>query len=124
MVSLHHMLDDIIINTIKNIKRILKNDGLVIIKEHDCSSKIINNIINWEHHLYHIMLSENITESLINEYLENLTSNYKSYIEINNIFQSNGFKKIVKLDRDFKEIKQQFNINNPTNLYWSIYKNI
>lgn len=122
MVALHHMTDETINNLLLNIKRILKKDGLIIIKEHDCNNDNIKNIVDWEHHLYHIIMNNNIDEENINNYLNNSIINYKSYYQIDEIFQNYGFTNELKLDREFKKFIK-FDDNNPTNLYWNIYKN-
>ena len=69
MVSLHHMIDITIDNLLINIKRILKHNGLIIIKEHNCCSEQDKLIIDWEHHLYHLLLSNDINEDNTKIYL-------------------------------------------------------
>jgi ubiquinone/menaquinone biosynthesis C-methylase UbiE len=123
MVSLHHMLDCTIDNLMLNISRILKKDGLIIIKEHNCTNNEDKIIINWEHHLYHILMSDNLDEENIKNYLNNFINNYKSMEEYNQIFLKYNFKNILNLNRSFtKYINNEY--SNSTNLYWALYKKL
>lgn len=122
MVALHHMTDETINNLLLNLKKIIKKDGIIIIKEHDCNNEIIKKVIDWEHHLYHLLMNNNIDENNINSYLNESIINYKSYNQIDEIFKNNGFINELKLDREFKKFIK-YDDNNPTNLYWNIYKN-
>ena len=121
IVSLHHMTDQTINNLMLNIDRILKPNGLIIIKEHNCIHKDDIKIINWEHHLYHILASKNLNEDNIKKYLENFTNNYKSMEEYNNIFAKYNFKNILNLNRAFTKYTNTDHLN-ATNLYWALYK--
>jgi SAM-dependent methyltransferase len=55
MVSLHHMHEETCLTEIQEIKRILKPDGLLLIKEHNENTEKVVSFIEWEHSLYHIM---------------------------------------------------------------------
>jgi ubiquinone/menaquinone biosynthesis C-methylase UbiE len=120
MVSLHHMLDTTIDNLMQNINRILKHNGLVIIKEHDCISSEDKIIINWEHHLYHILMSKDLNEENIQKYINHSIFNYKSMKEYNNIFTKYNFNNILYLNRSFNQSIYE-DITNSTNLYWALY---
>ena len=122
MVSLHHMIDITINNILINIKRILKKNGLIIIKEHNCCNNEDKLIIDWEHHLYHLLLSNDVDEINTKKYLNKFINNYKSMKDFNSLFSNYGFTNINNLDRKFNK----YTINdtfNPTNLYWALYKN-
>jgi len=125
MVSLHHMDDQTIHNLMLNIYRILKSDGLIIIKEHNCVTNDDIKIIDWEHHLYHILMTPalNLNEDNIKKYLNSFTNNYKSMQEYNNIFEKYNFKNILNLNRSFN-IYTNNEQSNSTNLYWALYKKI
>lgn len=123
MVSLHHMNDTTIDNLMLNIQRILKKGGIIIIKEHNCKNTDDRIVINWEHHLYHLLMSKNINEENIKEYLDRSITNYKSMEEYTNIFRKYNFKHIISLNRSFNQYTNE-EISNSTNLYWAIYKKI
>lgn len=123
MVSLHHMSDITINNLLFNIDRILKPNGLIIIKEHNCKTTEDKFVIDWEHHLYHLLKSENISEQANNSYINKFTNNYKSIEEYNNIFAKFNYTNILNMNRLFMQY-DPIDILNPTNLYWSIYKKI
>lgn len=126
MVSLHHMKDNTIRNLFMEIKRILSPNGIIILKEHNCETEVDKQVINWEHHLYHILKSkddEELTAKKCQDYLTGFVSNYKSENDFDWIFIENYFKSIKKMNRSFKDINSG-NVNdygNATNLYWKIY---
>lgn len=122
IVSLHHMNDYVINNLFNEINRILISGGILIIKEHDCNS--INNLslINWEHHLYHILNTNNLTKDEIINYLDHET-NYKSFDTWNILLSKYNFSLLYKLDRRLEVNDDCFiDDKNITNLYWSFYK--
>ena len=121
MVSLHHMTDETIDNLMLNINRILKKDGLIIIKEHNCITTDDRIIINWEHHLYHILMSKNLNEENVKQYLNQSIFNYKSMKEYNNLFAKYNFQNIMNLNRSFESYTYD-DITNSTNLYWALYR--
>ena len=121
MVSLHHMLDTTIDNLMQNINRILKHNGLVIIKEHNCITTDDKFIINWEHHLYHILMSKDLNEENTKQYINHSIFNYKSMEEYNNIFTKYNFNNIMNLNRSFNQSTLE-DITNSTNLYWALYR--
>jgi ubiquinone/menaquinone biosynthesis C-methylase UbiE len=126
LVVLHHMDDKIIRNVVKNAYRLLKKGGIVIIKEHDCSSKKIKKLIDYEHYIYHIIelynRNTNITQQSLEEFLSCYVSNYKSKDEFDKIFTDNGFDIVEELDVSFQKLS---NVNNsPSKLYWKVYKSM
>lgn len=125
MVSMHHMLNSTIDKLLTNIKLLLKSTGFVIIKEHDCLNDQHKFVIDWEHHLYHIMMSSNdkLTNDECFTYINNFISNYKSKSAFDELFVNNGFIIGPELDRGLKPINTNIDISNATNLYWRIYYN-
>lgn len=123
MVTMHHMSDETLSNLMLNIKKILKHDGIIIIKEHDLTNNEIKKIIDWEHHLYHILMSddENLSKNSLDEYLKNFVNNYKSKRTYDKIFNENNFIGIEELNRKFEPI-EDYEPKNASNLYWKIYK--
>lgn len=123
MVSMHHMSDTIINNVLTNINKLLKKDGIIIIKEHDALNTDVINVINWEHHLYHIMTvsNEELTNEKLNSYLMAYIDNFKSKKTFDNIFNEHGFCGIEEMDRQFNPFINHDELNS-TNLYWKIYK--
>jgi ubiquinone/menaquinone biosynthesis C-methylase UbiE len=123
MVAMHHMSDQNINNLLSNAYRILNPNGIIIIKEHDLNILDLKQIIDWEHHLYHIISTsnDNLTQDKITNYLDNFINNYKSKEEFDKYFTNYGFKSIIELDRSFK-IKIKDDIANVSNLYWKIYQ--
>ena len=123
MVTLHHMTDDTLKNLMENLKRIMKNNGLIIIKEHDCINDNIVNIINWEHHLYHILMSSNdmISYDQLDKYLKNFINNYKSKKNYDKMFENNGFIIVDEYNRSFEKTIERER-NNISRLYWKTYK--
>ena len=139
MVSLHHMTDEIIQNTISEVSRILKTGGYLLLKEHDCITTNDNYIINWEHHLYHLMEimetnkmetnkmetnkmetnNEISYETEIEKYVRQYVENFKSKEYFDTIITKYSLQKITELSRILEPIN--IDINNITKLYWAIY---
>ena len=95
----------------------------MIIKEHDKVDDNILNIINWEHHLYHIvtMPNDELTINDLEQYMITYISNFKSKKEFDEIIESYNFTSVVELNRQFKPFINHDNLNT-TNLYWKVYK--
>ena len=124
MVSLHHMNNQTINNLFLNINRLLKKDGLIILKEHDAISRDSMRIIDWEHHLYHIMKSpDDLDLDSVHDYLNGFINNYKSKLAFDELFESNGYDEIIELDRFFNKFVE-YDSSNITRLYWKIYKKL
>lgn len=125
MVSLHHMSDETIQTTIKEIRRILKPGGHVLIKEHDASCPEALRYIEWEHHLYHI-LDEGYERKIVNaeKYLNEHIDNFKSKEFWKTQFQTNGFVSVERTNRCLETGTERsiYDANNVTNLYWEIYR--
>jgi ubiquinone/menaquinone biosynthesis C-methylase UbiE len=117
-VTLHHMSDSVIQKTFENLKRIMKPMSILIIKEHDCKTKEDKLIIDWEHHLYHLIESPLQDEENIEKYKDKFINNYKSKQQWTNIIESHGYEPIIELNRLFE---RNIDSKNPTNLYWRIY---
>ena len=81
--ALHHCED--IIKTIKECKRILKDNGIIIIVEHDIWRDEDNMIINLQHLIYRYIFNEKKDKSidLMNKIIEEETKD--------NLLKNNGF---------------------------------
>ncbi len=104
LMVLHHVgNDDTLDKFVKEVKRIMKPDGVLIVREHNCDSEEMKAIIDIEH----------ITYEVINQKKEinNYHAWYKSAKEWNEFMGERGFKVY-----DFPIIK------NPNNSYYVIYK--
>lgn len=104
---LHHVkyLDDLLIN----IKRVLKNGGYLLIREHD-SNKNIKSFLYVEHDVYNYLVDNNsIDDEWGKEY-----SNFMSFDKLKNIIENIGFKLIRKDNKQFK--------NNIGNNYYALYQ--
>jgi hypothetical protein len=116
------MTDEIIENLLNNIRTTIKPSGIVIIKEHDCTSREDQFIIDWEHHLYHLMMTNDTSIKDLENYTTSFTSNYKSKASFDELFARYNFAPVIELNRFFKEADTQIDIKNVTNLYWKVYK--
>ena len=119
MVTIHHMTNDTISNLLKNIQRILKKDGYVIIKEHNMVDYDDKQIIDWEHHLYHLMSNHKNINIDMDKYIETFINNYKSKAEYDQLFNSINLIGIQEYNR---QLENKIDDNNVTNLYWKIYR--
>ena len=122
MVSLHHMSDEIISNTLCEIYRILKPTGLLMIKEHDTNNTDANALIHWEHHLYHILdCAYNKEHIQVDSYLQQTIHNFKSKESWKEIIEYREFVFYQRTNRFLEETYIENDIKNPSNLYWDIY---
>jgi ubiquinone/menaquinone biosynthesis C-methylase UbiE len=121
MVSLHHMSDDTLENTLKELQRILKKDGLLMIKEHDCNSIQTNNMILWEHHLYHLLdcVYDNRPFDF-NMYYNNNIYNFKSKRCWQILMETHDFQYKCSKNR-FLDGEYVDDPKNASNLYWDVY---
>lgn len=121
MVTLHHMPNDIIQNLFNNLQQLAKPNSLLLLKEHDCKTSNDLYLINWEHHLYHIINSHLLNENDVLKYKETYVDNYKTKSYYDNLLYKNGYIDILELTRLFDK-NLHLDKNNITNLYWKIYK--
>ena len=121
MVSLHHMTNETISSIMQHIHRILKPNGIVLIKEHDAKKDDLK-YIYWEHHLYHLLDCAFNAETInIDHYFNNFIYNFKSKEQWTNCFNQFGFE-LVEIKNRFLEGHYHFDPKVPTNLYWAVYK--
>jgi len=121
MVSLHHMTNETISSIMQHIHRILKPNGIVLIKEHDATKDDLK-YIYWEHHLYHLLDCAFEWETIdIDHYFNNFIYNFKSKEQWTNCFNQFGFE-LVEIKNRFLEGHYHFDPKVPTNLYWAVYK--
>jgi len=100
LMVLHHVekLD----NLLKNIHRVLKKNGLLIIKEHDVGNDNLAKIIDIEHYKYDTIY--------FGKYVDKLDTNYYSFDDMKNIIVKNGFKMI-----------KYMKFNNTTKSYFCLF---
>lgn len=122
MVSLHHMDENTVNNTLKEMKRILKKEGLVLIKEHDSDNLNTHKLIDWEHHLYHILDCAYENKSVNpDEYINKLVHNFHSKHFWCRMFQENEFRFVTRTNRFLDGAYVENDPKNPTKLYWDVY---
>jgi ubiquinone/menaquinone biosynthesis C-methylase UbiE len=123
MVSLHHMSDETIAHSLNEIRRILKKGGLLLMKEHDCNSAKTNEMILWEHHLYHLLDCAYDNRPFdYDNYYNNSIYNFKSKRGWRVLLEEGQFQyKCSKnrfLDGDYVDNDKK----NASNLYWDVYE--
>lgn len=120
MVSLHHMNDKTLKNTLSEINRVLKPGGYLLIKEHDANTESLP-YIEWEHHLYHI-LDAGYEHKVINaaEYLQHSIDNFKPKEEWKRLITDEG---LTFVDRKDRLLTGEFvsDADNASNMYWDAY---
>ncbi len=127
MVTLHHMTDENIRNTIQFIKGHIKRGGYVLVKEHDADNQDTKCLINWEHHLYRLMehVDGAMPDAKIQDYVDNVyIGNYKEEAYFDRLFASADFKLVTTLDHVMDPTKTGAKKweRNPTQLYWKVYQ--
>ena len=96
---------------IKELHRILKPGGILVIKEHDCINATTQLLIDIEHIIHEYVEPEIPNVDILNRYV----AFYKSFTELNKLLQKNGFE----------FISDNYNFDtriNPTRYYFAIYK--
>ena len=118
MVSLHHMDDRTIVCALREMRRILCRGGVILLKEHDCSSTEVKWLIEMEHHLYHVRTQSMLGKSLhAKEYLASCVFNFKSRVEWLRLFMQAGF-----LLRGWKNrVLGSYPLPNASQLFWGVF---
>ncbi len=113
IMSIHHF--EFKDEMLKEIYRVLKPDGLFIIREHDFDhSKEMKDLIDLEHALYATVIHEKMNLDKINNFWNTYIGNYFSFIDIRN--------ELEKLD--FKSLNKEINIKGSTAYYWCAFRKI
>jgi ubiquinone/menaquinone biosynthesis C-methylase UbiE len=106
--TLHHVQN---IHLLMNeLRRVIKKDGIIIIREHDCGNKYDARMIDLEHMMYDIVFENKTYEESVKEY-------YALY------FSSDDFDELFKY-YDFKLVKHlnAYSKSNETKYYYGVYK--
>ena len=100
---LHHVVD--IESALKELRRVISNDGILIIREHDCINKTFASFLDILHGLYGLVWSEPIEDpNFINEY----KASYKNSEEWTKIITSFGFTKINEIRHNKSNIRAYY----------------
>lgn len=122
MVSLHHMPEPTFARAVSEIVRILKPNGVLLVKEHDARSKSAHLLIEWEHHLYHVVDCA-YTQDAINPqtYMEKSVHRFRSMTEWRSVFEHHGLTHLETTNRFLDGAYKPHDEKNPTQLYWDIF---
>jgi hypothetical protein len=104
---LHHIKPTIYSRIIDMFDRVLSKDGLIMLYEHDCTSKNMARLIDIEHCLYDTINTKSMT------YVKYIKTSYTNYLSILDWF--NVFGKYFKPINIFK-------LNNPDNSCFIFFK--
>ena len=103
---LHHIADKNF--AIKELKRVIKDDGVLLIREHNCETVEDQMLIDIEHSLHAYAVDEQGED-----YLQKYNDVYMSKRELRALMESNGF---IYVDIKYPEEK------GITKYYYSIWK--
>ena len=121
MVSLHHIKDEVIHNILSECYRILKPGGFIFLKEHNLTSTN-KELIEWEHHLYHIVdLHKQGLPFEFTNYCDKNVFNFKSQEQWISLFTSYQLTQIHRFNRILETTTESYS-KNPTELYWDIFQ--
>lgn len=119
LMSLHHIKnrDDIL----KQIHRILKPNGLFIIREHNCISKGLSLVLDTIHGFYS-MVWANPRE--MSDFQTEYFANYTRSDDLTKIIESKGFSELY--NNRFNEYPRFYHgkVINPLNYYYAVYRKI
>ncbi len=99
--ALHHIRD--MVKSIVDIYRMLKDDGIFIIREHDCTSPSISLMLDILHGLYAMSWNEEIEYASFKEQY----SKYLSQYDMINIIENIGFK-LAYITKPTKDIRSYY----------------
>jgi len=102
---LHHVEN--IDQTLKEFKRIISDNGIIVIREHDCPDKYFANFLDILHGLYSLVWSEPMEDP---NFVKNYKAYYKKEDEWNKLFKYYGFQRIYF---DYKK--------STINAYYAVY---
>jgi ubiquinone/menaquinone biosynthesis C-methylase UbiE len=111
--SIHHFefKDDML----KEIYRVLKPNGLLIVREHDFNhSKEMKDLIDLEHALYATVVHEKMDLDKINNFWNTYIGNYFSFLDLKNELSTIHFKSLTK----------EISIKGSTAYYWCAFRKI
>ena len=113
IMSIHHF--EFKDEMIKEIYRVLKPGGLLIIREHEFDhSKEMKDLIDLEHALYATVIHEKMDLEKINNFWNTYIGDYFSFEDLKN--------DLNKLH--FKSLSNEINIKGPTAYYWCAFRKI
>jgi SAM-dependent methyltransferase len=108
---LHHI--EFIDVHVKELHRVLKPGGILVIKEHDCNNTSTEFLIDIEHMIHEYVEPNEPNIDILNNY----AAFYKSFTDLNELITDIGFEFITD--------NYDFNIKfNPTRYYFAIYKKL
>lgn len=90
---LHHIPDADITQYIEQFRRILSSNGVIVLYEHDCVSKEFGHLLDLQHMMYDVVLSQTLT---YDKFLESHYANYKSAATWYKLFKT--FNSCNKID--------------------------
>jgi len=117
LMSLHHITE--LDSMLSEIHRVLKDDGIVIIREHDCVSEELSNVLDLVHGFYSMVWSQpQEMESFEDEYF----ANYFTANNLNELIVKQNFKRVFGTNRDEEyPLFNQGKVINPLKHYWVVY---
>ena len=90
LMSLHHIEN--VETTLKELNRIISPTGILIIREHDCTSKIFSYFLDIVHGLYEMSLGEKVSDT----FLKDFSADYRNHQEWRKIITAAGFRFIYQ----------------------------
>lgn len=102
--ALHHFEN--LPEMMKEIKRVCKPGGVVVIREHNADTKYVKALTDLEHLFYGILYDGLTLENFARDYY----GVYRSSVEWDELFVQQGFRPIHKMEK-----------NNPTKYYYAVY---
>jgi SAM-dependent methyltransferase len=124
MVSLHHMTDAYISDTIlPMISTKLKSGGYLLLKEHNAATAETRMLVEWEHHLYYLMEMAGLrTADELKTYVTTSVANYKSRETYQQMMEQQcGCECVRTLNNVFEQGPVD---TTATKLYWQIFRKL
>jgi len=108
------------LETFRELRRIIRNDGCLVLREHHCDSIEMATFLDIVHGLYSLSWSNPIEWPL---FLDEYEANYKSQTEWNKIVFDAGFKRVTKQEyyKINSKLKKDGKISNINQVYFATY---
>lgn len=117
LMSLHHITE--IDSMLSEVYRVLKDDGIFIVREHDCVSEDLSNVLDLVHGFYSMVwCSPQEMESFEDEYF----ANYFTANKLDELVGKHTFQRVFGTNRDEEyPLFHQGKVINPLKHYWVVY---
>lgn len=120
LMSLHHIRD--LSGMLREIRRVLKPNGVLIVREHDCVSRGLSDVLDIVHGFYSMVWCNPKEHVSFQDEYYGLYRTAEDFDHI--ISQETGFKRVLSTNRQEEYPLYRYgDVINPMKHYWAVYVN-